>query len=319
MRLATIATITLSLSCKAIPTVQTPKHTAPATVAAPAPADSEHSPNIAMMRCFEREGDPRGWPARTPTDGDSWDLQARYSYCPWTVTLEDGQVHAEARWWPFTAEPVLPFQPSFRPRYELARCSNPDGSEEADEKPAAFQTPSAVAAFADGYLVGYNSGEFGGGLYWYDEHGELRQQILDENVHEIVARGEDWIVFTGLAHMFTDDGRATVVEFDAGSFQVARSLDVLGAPRAILVESEESILVATSRRIVRVVEAKTVEWVYTSAEGFEPTSLVRDTDGTLYLGAQYFVVKLTPMPDGFHESWLAPPGATRSREAPDVY
>ena len=235
VRSATVVTVTLLLSCKALPAARQASnaevsHTA-ATVAAPAPAESKHSPDIAMMRCFEREGDPRGWPAQAPSEGDSWDMQARYSYCPWTVTLEEGKVHAEARWWPSTAEPV----------------------------------------------------------------------------------------FTGPAHMFTDDGRATVVEFDAGSFQVARSLDVLGAPRAILVESEESILVATSRRIVRVVEAKTVEWVYTSAEGFEPTSLVKDADGTLYLGAQYFVVKLTPMRGGFHESWLAPPGAVRSRESPYVY
>ncbi len=39
------------------------------------------------------------------------------------------------------------------------------------------------------------------------------------------------------------------------------------------------------------------------------------SDGTLYLGADYLVIKLRPTPAGYEETWLAPYGATRARPA----
>jgi len=41
--------------------------------------------------------------------------------------------------------------------------------------------------------------------------------------------------------------------------------------------------------------------------------MVRDEDGTLYLGGQYVVVRLRPLEVGYAETWLAPAGATRPR------
>jgi hypothetical protein len=55
-------------------------------------------------------------------------------------------------------------------------------------------------------LVGYSSGEFGGGLYWYDSGGKLRQKLLDENVVRLLLMPEGVLAFSGVAHMLTDVG-----------------------------------------------------------------------------------------------------------------
>jgi hypothetical protein len=86
--------------------------------------------------------------------------------------------------WRFEREVIeLPFQPSFVPKWGVAAC-------ETDEATDVVEPPQhAVRAFvatANGFLVGYNSGEWGGGLYSYAKSGELLQEILVDNVIRIV-------------------------------------------------------------------------------------------------------------------------------------
>jgi hypothetical protein len=63
------------------------------------------------------------------------------------------------------------------------------------------------------------------------------------------------------------------------------------------------MLIATNGRILRVTNGRRVEVLYGNRHGFwAANSLVKDRDGTLYLGARYIVVRLRP------EQW-----ATRRR------
>jgi hypothetical protein len=262
-----------------------------------------------MARCLEQEGDPRGWPEFEPADCDSWDMQAKYSYCTWTLESDGVGMVARTRWGP-SAEIPLPFRPRWVPQYGVVRC----GEEEGASGTRPNQRVRTLSEFSAGFLVGYNSGEWGGGLYWYARDGELRQRVLDDNVIRVVPFGARFLAFTGIAHLVTDEGQATLLEFDGHEWSIVHSVDLTGMPLAFVDEPNGALLIATSDRIVRLSDAKRVEVLYRSKFGFDyPTSIIRDEDGTLYLGERYVVVRLRPRDVGYTETWLAPHGATRPR------
>jgi hypothetical protein len=148
----------------------------------------------------------------------------------------------------------------------------------------------------------------------YAKSGDLLQEILVDNVIRIVKFRDGYLVFTGIAHMVTDRGEVVFLKRDRDGWRVAHRLDVTGMPRAFLDESEGSMLVATDDRIVRVTNGRRVEVLYGNRHRFwEAHSIVKDPDGTLYLGARYIVVRLRPRAVGYAETWLAPEGATRPR------
>jgi hypothetical protein len=272
--------------------------------------DSELLRGKYLLGCYKREGDPRRWPEFAPTEGDDWDMQATYSYCTWVVSADEQGIRAEAVWWPESRGLVLPFEPSFAPSHELARCALDPRADAA--RP--LLRVNAVLEVEQGYLVAYDSGEFGGGLYWYDSMGELRQKLFGENVVRLSLTGEGVLAFSGLAHMLTDVGHATLLRFERESWRALHKLDVTGSPTAFLDESERSVVLATRNRIVRVSDARRVEVIHgTRFDFWGANSLVRDRDGTLYLGSKYIVVRLEPQAVGYAETWLAPTGVTRPR------
>jgi hypothetical protein len=128
------------------------------------------------------------------------------------------------------------------------------------------------------------------------------------------------LVFADLAHLMTDAGLAHFLEFDGQSWQLLRTRDLTTRPLVFADEPDSAILVIGERRIVRVTPDERVEPVFLSKHGFwDPNSVVREPDGTLYLGSRYVVIRLQPTADGYDETWLSPEGATRPRpEAGDA-
>lgn len=121
-------------------------------------------------RCTPHEGDPDGWRVFAPFDA-TWEvIAATLSFCNWSVSLENGlpvaRVNERKR-----REVTLPFEPSRKPRYQFVRCRC-DPEAEANDPP---QRVTDYVASPLGYLVAYDSGEFGGGLSWFDESGTFRQ------------------------------------------------------------------------------------------------------------------------------------------------
>jgi len=53
----------------------------------------------------------------------------------------------------------------------------------------------------DGWLVGFDAGEFGGGLWWYRQDGKFDVQLSSKNVHAIYKTQDGIFILGGLAHM----------------------------------------------------------------------------------------------------------------------
>ncbi|HEO65557.1 MAG TPA: hypothetical protein ENI73_06765, partial [Spirochaetes bacterium] len=68
---------------------------------------------------------------------------------------------------------------------------------------------------SDGWLVGYNAGEFGGGLVWFSKNGKKHYEIKflrkrdgygNDRIHQFETVNGKIYALAGLAHLFTNEG-----------------------------------------------------------------------------------------------------------------
>lgn len=264
-----------------------------------------------MQRCQPLEGDVRLWKVLPPDRVGAGDRNERYSACTWRVTKQAGQVHGLATVESLPGDLQLPFEPSFRPRDQVVVCD-----EEGAQREARPLRVRMFLSLEEGYLVGYDSGEWGGGLYWYDRRGQLRQMVDRENVLWMFELPFGVLVFSGIDHLGLRSGHVRVLRYSAEHQWSGDSIELPGAPMALLFESEESALVAVRGALLR------VQWgpdasvrVLHEAIGdwLAVTSIEKEPDGTIFLGMSHAVVRLTPTADGYREEWLVPERA-RSRQ-----
>jgi len=195
---------------------------------------------------------------------------------------------------------------SVTPRWHVARC----GVQEC-----ALRTPDPPLDVADyletagGLLVGYDSGEFGGGLLWFDDRGRWEQTITSANTLRLLATPRGPVAFTGVSHMMTDEGHVLrLARRGAGWRSASRRLP--GAPRVVLAQPDDSILVVTTEDLVRLTtDLRVVHLHHGAWRELYPSTLVEDTDGSFFIGMRYAVAHLRPGPSGMTEEWLVPEGA----------
>jgi hypothetical protein len=235
---------------------------------------------------------PAGWVARPlPTAGRQEWRCANQARDEWTVSAEQGKL-AIAKAAREAAQPSLPFTPQLAP----------------GEAPNTFRGLSALQTVSDGFLAGFSRGEFGGGLYWFSADGakHLRITVMSaswfpENVIGIVQDGRAFLVFQGLAHIRSRRGRVLKVQQESGRGWVATVLTDLGsAPAAVLEEVSGIWLVVTSDGLSRVTSRGTAQrlWNEEQVGYLYPSSIVRTSDGVVYIGMRAWVARLRALNPG---------------------
>jgi len=159
----------------------------------------------------------------------------------------------------------------------------------------------------NGRLLGFDAGEFGGGLWFADVNGKT-EELSKENVHGFVGTQQGVLVFVGLAHMGHDSGKVLVVPYKITSQTDLRTLVELdGAPGAFSKVSDDTALVITRESISQIASSGVSKTLLRrSFAGLYPNSIVSASDGTIYAGMRLFVVRLVPQSVGYAEQWLVP-------------
>jgi hypothetical protein len=143
------------------------------------------------------------------------------------------------------------------------------------------------------WLLGFDDGEFGGGLWRYD--GTKSEHLLNENVRGIALMPGGALVFTGLNHLGSDYGKLYWMPLALGGrLQLKASLG--GAPSAIFQENYGSVLAVTTQGILRVSQDGTYERVYKKNMGMlYPNSIVKDSKGTIFVGMRFYVLTVNAL------------------------
>jgi hypothetical protein len=171
-----------------------------------------------------------------------------------------------------------------------------------------------VQKVVNGWLVGFNAGEFGGGLWWTDRSGRRTRKLTGENVRAFVLRGDAVLVFTGLAHLSIDSGKIySFTEKDPGA--LVPIADVGTEPSAAVMGGAGAVFIATPIGVLQFTTDNRVEQLYGNrAMGFlYPNSIVEDTAGSIVVGMRFYALRLERSGAGYKPVWYIPLACTKTR------
>lgn len=160
-------------------------------------------------------------------------LQFNNSGISWVLYVDSsGQVIAQNKIAKFPSADTLPFKIYF----DTSRAFSWRG----------FRTVKKVN---DGYLVGFNKGEFGGSLHWFSERGDSTYQISRGNVDYIFEYKRKVYMANGLFHMGTDRGGINEMKFTDGKWKVDQGIE-LPSKSDIIMPYKDRLLIITTKTIL---------------------------------------------------------------------
>lgn len=234
---------------------------------------------------------PAGWVPIEP-DGDRLRC-ANYALDEWRVSIDAGAlVFTESKNHEPDTGPALPFTP---------------------QQQTVTRGRRHVLAVPDGFLVGFDAGEWGGSLFWFSPDGAQQVKLADENVHGLVPMGPDLVgSIEGLSHLSLSEGNVRWIERSAAGWR-AGAPTALDAGPSTFVAARDAIYVLTTKSLVRVGKdrkAVTIQPVRTAQ--MYPDSMLIDAAGELWLGMRQFVVRMTPVGTRYKETWLVREACVRA-------
>ncbi|HEY9109944.1 MAG TPA: hypothetical protein VIN58_24975, partial [Roseateles sp.] len=193
-----------------------------------------------------------------------WDYAANYSKLEWQVHLDGQRICARLD------EQVSGQRPKFVPQA--------DG----------FRGASSFARVDDGWLVGFNQGEFGAALYWFSENGRQHYRISEHQVVQFFPTTSGWGAIEGLAHLGMSEGSIILVTRaqPQGRWQARTALSLPAAPYAIAQPKLGPALAVLSDSLVAVTDLRRADMLLADAPwaGLYPNSAVLSADErTLYI------------------------------------
>ena len=227
---------------------------------------------------------PAGWTEfPSPNDGSQALRCANYSTQQWRVSLENGTIvirEAPKK----TEQAVLPAHLRLRRGMSGQR---------------------STLKIPNGWLLGFDGGEFGGGLWWSNEDGSQSSRILNENVKGILSTSKGALVLVGLAHIDLDVGRVFMIPDSAKPKEIRPLVSLDGAPQAFVIESPTTVLVTTTHGVSRVNFSGSLEVLaHAPFSLLYANSMVITADKVIYAGMRLFVVRFLPGASGYREQWL---------------
>jgi len=206
-------------------------------------------------------------------DRAAWFYAANYSKLEWQVFTQGGKPSAS-----LGDDGVS--KPSVRPTFT--------------PKAGGFSGGSAFAQVDDGWIVGFNQGEFGAALYWFSFDGKRSYKISDHQVVDFFSLSEGIYAIEGLAHLSMSEGSVIrITRSKTGAPWEAVSVVKLPyAPYSVSVSRVGTMLITLSDSLVSVGPDRKVHTLLPNApwSGFYPTSSILAPDEKrLYIGMRQFV------------------------------
>lgn len=228
---------------------------------------------------------PPGWVTIVPTDEQR--QCANRADDEWEVAIDShgSVVVTKATQREPDTGPALPFEPKGPPEFRGRRHT---------------------LAFGNGYLVGFDAGEWGGSLSWFAKDGSGQESLGKSNVHGLVALGPKLAVsLEGLAHLSINEGVVRWIDLGGGKSSATKTTPLPDEPEAFASAADGSVYVLTWTSLVKITSDRRVRVVQPlRTEALYAGSMAIDTSGVLWIGMRQFVVRLTPDGDRFRETWL---------------
>lgn len=218
---------------------------------------------------------------------DRW-YAANYSNSEWKVSLRRGKIAVSALDQTKSRQnsKSLPFSPTQKTRGE-----------------------QFFTQVNDGWIVGFNAGEWGGSLRWYSPRGDKTYPISKDQISGFLPTRVGLLALEGLAHMGLNKGQIIHLHKDfKGRWTSSRFVNLKHAPEAATQDTDGSIVVATTDRLLRVRLDKKIEVLlsHTFWGGLYPNSLAITPANEIYIGMRHGVARVSVRIKKTDVKWLLP-------------
>lgn len=164
--------------------------------------------------------------------------------------------------------------------------------------------------FKNGWLLAYDAGEWGGGLWLTNEDGSKTKRILNDNVRAVVPIDDGIVVLSGLAHMSINFGNAFIFSNpDVLDITLQHSVHLDGEPSAPAKAADGSVLFVTTYGLCRITksgELQRLTYFPKWTRQQYPNSMAISSDGSIFIAMRMFVLKLHSNSGRYTEEWLLP-------------
>lgn len=202
-------------------------------------------------------------------------LNANHSEVEWSVISVDNRVHASLINFEETRANEIPF----------------DTYVDVNGKQL---LPCAYQKVNDGWICGYNRGEFGASVYWFNFDGTKKKKLSKHHVKAFFTDSNQIFAIEGLAHMTSSKG--SIIEFMKvdDEWMVSTFLELSDSPEAITKSPSGGYFIATAHKLLSVDMKKQIRIIDPQADWggwLYPNSLTVDSHGDLYIGMRQYVVR----------------------------
>jgi hypothetical protein len=197
---------------------------------------------------------PTGWYVYPEDKLNRWPENSTWSPCP-SDSLTDWQVRAEGDAVRIT-KMANNRTSKFRDKSEQLPLPRLLKHEQGMPGQTIRAGLRSVLHFKNDWLLAYDGGEWGGGLWLTNDDGSETKRILSDNVREMIPIDDGVLVLSGLAHMTIDFGNAFIFSNPDGmniSLQHAVRLD--GEPSGYAKEPNGSVLFVTTYGLCRITKS----------------------------------------------------------------
>ena len=223
--------------------------------------------------------DPTKWqevvvPPKVPQGPHAvWFYAANHSDITWHVSSENGKTSARNQE-SVAAESAK--KPTFTP--EAGR----------------FRGASKFVEVEDGWLVGFNRGEFGAGIYWFSKDGDRNYPVSNHQVVDFFSLPDGVYAIEGLAHMGMSRGSVIRITRPAVNvpWQANQIAKLPFAPSVITLRRDGTMLITLSSALVSVGPDHKIQTLLADVPwgALYPNSSVLSSDEkTLFIGMRQFV------------------------------
>lgn len=168
-----------------------------------------------------------------------------------------------------------------------------------------FEGKQVNLKIKNGWLVGFDKGEWGGNLFWFNEKGTDYERIIEGNIKNLFEVDGQIYVTEGLAHLSISNGQIFKIERKNNTWNVKKKINLPNAPYATTLTKDNEFLIVTSKGLLKVNKDFDIEtlvekgfwWIY-----LYPNSILIEGQN-IYIGMRGGILK-TQMDKIENQEWL---------------
>lgn len=121
-----------------------------------------------------------------------------------------------------------------------------------------FWGDRSVLPVEDGFLVGFDNGEWGGYLYWFSKDGKEKYEIASEQIAQFITRNDTIFAIEGHGHLVETEGKIMYVYKDGKKWTIKNYLTLPSSPWATALDEENNFIIVTFSGLLQVDNHKNI-------------------------------------------------------------